>query len=574
MQKEENLAFIKKLASTKVDTSLMRSSRNLGVNKSQREVLAQALNESKEGINIDSNRKLLYNDRGEEDDVFESSNDTGLSISQAQEHTVTETSSLGSGLKRPLDADQTGNPIITKRQRRYPIKSLMNPQGELPWDGFSSEEDPEGVQLQAPTVCSTGSQTDSEGSDSVESQGSEEEEQSAFSESGIELDEDERQEHKARSSAFKAWATHQFNEALGFKPSTTNTAIPEATKTSGERDPGKTPIQPRPPEHDPLPPEFQSIGPAVDRKAFHVTIDRSSDVQEARMKLPVVAEEQRIMEAIHNNSFVVICGSTGSGKTTQVPQFLYESGYGSPEGPNPGLIGVTQPRRVAAISTAARLGDELGSARDKVSYQVRFESSITKKMAIKFMTDGILVREIAMDFALLKYSVIIIDEAHERSVNTDILIGMLSRIVDLRASMSTHDKKVTPLKLVIMSATLRISDFLDNRTLFRRGPPPLVEVEGRQYPVTTHFAKRTQRNYIEEVYDKVCKGHRKLPPGGMLVFLTGKDDIQVLEKRLRETLMHTQGPYISTQKVRIAAKEAPLEPEDMYVMQTRLLVAR
>ena len=132
-----------------------------------------------------------------------------------------------------------------------------------------------------------------------------------------------------------------------------------------------------------------------------------------------------------------------------------------------------------------------------MAYQIRFDSSVSSKTAIKFMTDGILIREIANDFALLRYSVIIIDEAHERSANTDILIGMVSRIVDLRASMHNGDSHIKPLKLVIMSATLRISDFLENPNLFRSGTPPMVQVEGRQIPcyntLCTQDSKRLRR---------------------------------------------------------------------------------
>jgi ATP-dependent RNA helicase DHX37/DHR1 len=98
---------------------------------------------------------------------------------------------------------------------------------------------------------------------------------------------------------------------------------------------------------------------------------------------------------------------------------------------------------------------------------------------------------------------------------------MLSRIVDLRADMAKKDKKTKPLKLIIMSATLRISDFTENKRLFRQGPPPLLKAEGRQFEVTNHFARKTQRDYVEEMYRKVCRGHRKLPRGSMLVFLTG-----------------------------------------------------
>jgi ATP-dependent RNA helicase DHX37/DHR1 len=168
-----------------------------------------------------------------------------------------------------------------------------------------------------------------------------------------------------------------------------------------------------------------------------------------------------------------------------------------------------------------RVGDELGSDKAKVAYQIRFDTTTSAKTAVKFMTDGVLLREISQDFILTKYSAIVIDEAHERSVNTDILIGMLSRIVDLRADMAKKDKKTKPLKLIIMSATLRISDFTENKRLFRQGPPPLLKAEGRQFEVTNHFARKTQRDYVEEMYRKVCRGHRKLPRGSMLVFLTG-----------------------------------------------------
>lgn len=178
-----------------------------------------------------------------------------------------------------------------------------------------------------------------------------------------------------------------------------------------------------------------------------MTVDRPAWVQAARLGLPVVAEEQRIMEAIHNNPCVVICGETGSGKTTQVPQFLYEAGYGSPDSKTPGLIGVTQPRRVAAVSMAKRVGDELGTGgSDKVAYQIRFEGTVNPKTAIKFMTDGVLLRELAEDFLLRKYSAIIIDEAHERSINTDILIGVMSRVLKLREQMRQDGVTKVPIR--------------------------------------------------------------------------------------------------------------------------------
>lgn len=178
-------------------------------------------------------------------------------------------------------------------------------------------------------------------------------------------------------------------------------------------------------------------------QAFFVTVQRAPEIDEKRKDLPIIGEEQVIMEHISQNDFVVIAGETGSGKTTQVPQFLYEAGYGHPEGPNPGMVGVTQPRRVAAISMASRVAQELMLTAERVSYQVRYEGNATSKTTIKFMTDGVLLKEIANDFLLTKYSAIIIDEAHERNLNTDILIGLLSRIAPLRRSMSNEPENET-----------------------------------------------------------------------------------------------------------------------------------
>jgi ATP-dependent RNA helicase DHX37/DHR1 len=156
----------------------------------------------------------------------------------------------------------------------------------------------------------------------------------------------------------------------------------------------------------------------------------------------------------------VICGETGSGKTTQIPQFLFEAGYGSPGSDRPGMIGVTQPRRVAAVSMSSRVAEELGSEHEnRVGYQVglilqiinaqiRFDTKLSQETAIKFMTDGVLLREVSLDLLLVKYSIIVVDEAHERSVNTDVLVGMLSRVVRLRREMSEEKDsavKVRPL---------------------------------------------------------------------------------------------------------------------------------
>lgn len=275
--------------------------------------------------------------------------------------------------------------------------------------------------------------------------------------------------------------------------------------------------------------------PTVERKrAVYIHVDRTSEIQAARLKLPILGEEQVIMEAINENNIVILAGETGSGKTTQVPQFLFEAGYAEKK-----LIGITEPRRVAAISMSKRVAHEMNLSSDIVSYLIRFEGNTTENTKIKFMTDGVLLKEIETDFTLNKYSVIILDEAHERSVYTDILVGLLSRIVPLR------QKRGNPLKLIVMSATLRVEDFTKNKQLFKT-PPPVMTVETRQFPVTIHFNKYTSDDYVKEAYNKTMKIHSKLPEGGILVFLTGQHEVNNLVRKLRKAFPYKR-PTKSTE---------------------------
>ncbi|XP_058445760.1 probable ATP-dependent RNA helicase kurz [Malaya genurostris] len=262
----------------------------------------------------------------------------------------------------------------------------------------------------------------------------------------------------------------------------------------------------------------------VERKtATYVHISRKPEIQAARLKLPILAEEQVIMETISENSVIILAGETGSGKTTQIPQFLYEAGYALPER---GMIVITEPRRVAAISMSKRISTEMNVSNDIVSYLIRFEGNVTDHTRIKFVTDGVLLKEIEQDFLLSSYSVVILDEAHERSIYTDILVGLLSRIVMLR------NKKGNPLKLIIMSATLRVKDFTENKMLFNK-IPPIINIESRQFPVTVHFSKSTASDYIREAFSKAVKIHTKLPDGGILIFLTGQKEVTYVVKKLQ-----------------------------------------
>jgi DEAD/DEAH box helicase len=243
------------------------------------------------------------------------------------------------------------------------------------------------------------------------------------------------------------------------------------------------------------------------RDAGHkvITIQRPPEVQAARYDLPVATMEFEVMDAIRNHDVTILCSETGSGKSTQVPQFLYEYGYAS----DGHVIGITQPRRVAAVSTAKRVAYEMGtgngstiSSRSKksdgaaggtgneVAYQTRYESAgLGTRTRIKFMTDGLLLQEIRTDLLLRKYSVIVLDEAHERNLNTDVLIGLVSKSLVLRRQ-AKEEGSLPDLKLVIMSATLRVEDFTSNR-LFST-TPAVVRIPGRNFPVTIHHSKVTE----------------------------------------------------------------------------------
>mmetsp|Transcript_35799 Transcript_35799/g.52484 ORF Transcript_35799/g.52484 Transcript_35799/m.52484 type:complete len:1193 (-) Transcript_35799:369-3947(-) len=292
-----------------------------------------------------------------------------------------------------------------------------------------------------------------------------------------------------------------------------------------------------------------------------LSVNRPAEVKKSRYDLPVSAMEFEIIDAVRSNDAVILCGETGSGKSTQVPQFLYEAGLTlgnndkkSDNSEDAGLlIGVTQPRRVAAVSTAKRVCYEMGEGNGQsivgprgqgslVAYQTRYETAgLGKKTRVKFMTDGILLQEIRDDLLLRKYGAIVLDEAHERNLNTDVLLGLLSVALPLRRK-AAEEGSMPPLKLIVMSATLRVEDFTANPRLFPGSPPAVVTVPGRTFPVTIHHSKVTELDDYELVaLNKICKIHRKLPPGGILVFLTGKQEIIRMVNRLRKSLCPKTG---------------------------------
>ncbi|KAK6365628.1 putative ATP-dependent RNA helicase DHR1 [Exophiala oligosperma] len=520
------------------------------------------------------NKKQQQDDSDlESEDSFEAENRSAFTNEEngSVDAKIPAAISQGLGLAQPLVLDENGLPVIQTRKSKKQKRAQEEISEELPWEGFDSEPSESGHSSDDGTSSEMGESDSDESTsnpDSAESGEDDDEDDdddqygSEDEDSGSETSEMSGQQKLApRKSAFKTWATTQLNQAVGHTPS----------YTSGE---GELLPKPAPPVQTTRP--IQTVKPgllpelprsATLRSVYSVQVERSDSVQQSRSALPIIQREQEIMEAVHKNAVVIVKGDTGSGKTTQLPQFLFEAGYGSSEGPSPGMIGITQPRRVAAVSMANRVATELGPSGKKVSYQIRFDSTVSPDTAIKFMTDGILLRELSQDLLLRKYSVIVIDEAHERSVNTDILIGMLSKVVPARMQKSKFNPDPKPLKLIIMSATLNLDDFLHEKLFSPAVRPPMVEAEGRQHRVTTHFALRSRADYVEEVIEKVRRAHKKLPKGGILVFLTGQNEIRQVSSRLRALL--APGKQSSTgaaiPRVQVAASEAPLEAEDLEI---------
>ncbi|RLN81331.1 hypothetical protein BBJ28_00022013 [Nothophytophthora sp. Chile5] len=242
-------------------------------------------------------------------------------------------------------------------------------------------------------------------------------------------------------------------------------------------------------------------------------------MQEGRKQLPVYPYREALLEAIRNYPVLIIEGETGSGKTTQIPQFLHEVGYSEL-----GKIGCTQPRRVAAMSVAARVAQEMDvKLGNEVGYSIRFEDCTSDKTVIKYMTDGMLLREFLTEPDLKSYSVMIIDEAHERTLSTDILFGLIKDIARFRDDI----------KIIVASATLdatKFSAYFDDA--------PIFKIPGRMFPVDILYTKAPEADYLDAAIVTVLQIHITQPLGDILVFFTGQEEIEAAEEIL---LQRTRG---------------------------------
>ena len=228
--------------------------------------------------------------------------------------------------------------------------------------------------------------------------------------------------------------------------------------------------------------------------------------------LPVFKVRAKFLKLFKKNRVLVICGATGSGKSTQLPKFLLQAKL-LPHGT---MVGITQPRRVAAVTVAKRVASELKTPLgQRVGYAVRFDNCTCRATKIKYMTDGILLREAMIDPSLKRYSVIVIDEAHERTLHSDILFGILKDLLS---------KRETDVTVIIMSATLEMDMFVR----YFDGSQSL-SVPGRQHPVQIYYTYEPCQDYVEAALTTAFQIHLDEAPGDILVFLTGQEEIEGAE---------------------------------------------
>ena len=247
------------------------------------------------------------------------------------------------------------------------------------------------------------------------------------------------------------------------------------------------------------------------------------NLEKFRQSLPIYSIRHKLIAEINKNPTLILLGETGSGKTTQIPQYIYES---HPQ--MKGMIACTQPRRVAAITVAQRVCQEMNCELGKTTgYCVRFEDCTSAETKIKYMTDGMLLREAISDPLLLRYSLIILDEVHERTIHTDVLLGIVKTAQHNRSNQKKIHK---PLKVILMSATMDVDEF---SVYFQKAP--VIYLEGRQFQVEVFHSVQEQTDYIFSSIATVFQIHKSAPINeDILVFMTGQEEIESTVKTISE----------------------------------------
>jgi len=283
-------------------------------------------------------------------------------------------------------------------------------------------------------------------------------------------------------------------------------------------------------------PDFNTEGSTT----FIYNPNRSQSIDKQRCRLPIFQNRNHVLYLLERHQTIILIGETGSGKSTQVPQYLLESGWAS----DGTYVAVTQPRRIAVTSLSSRVAEEMGTILGQtVGYSIRFDENVTPgKTRLKYMTEGILLREMLADPLLKRYSVIMVDEVHERSLNTDILLSLLKKIA----------KKRPELRLIISSATLDAEELRNYFDLSKRKVKPdlvdkdkelkgyqigsavIMSVSGRCYPVDVFYLQEPVPDYVKGSVDTVIKISRTERSGDVLLFLTGHEEVETAVRLLKD----------------------------------------
>lgn len=244
-------------------------------------------------------------------------------------------------------------------------------------------------------------------------------------------------------------------------------------------------------------------------------------LQEERKNLPIFSAKRKLIQELNRLDTAIVIGETGSGKTTQLPQYIFEDRLHKNL-----MIAITQPRRVAAITVAQRVAQERGSEPGQVvGHCVRFDDMTSEKTRIKYMTDGMLLREAILDPLLKRYSFVILDEAHERTIHTDVLFGVVKQ-----AQKRRRLRNLLPLKIIIMSATMDVDHF---SKFFNKAP--VLYLEGRQFPVQVYYSRQPQSDYVFAAVVALFQIHREEPADQhVLIFLTGQEEIDSVVRTIHE----------------------------------------